>query len=113
MINPAQISLTQADGTARRVIIEPILEKVGNEQLKDTGMYKVYKDAFGDESTLFTEPQERDGKADALPDNQNPDYIGTITLKGSDWICDCEILSMAEKQELIDYILSQHLTVGS
>lgn len=108
MINPAQISLTQADGTARRVIVEPILEKAGDEQLKDTGIYKVYKDAFGDETVLFTEPKEIDEKRDSLPDEQNPDYIGTITLKGSDWICDCTILSMTEKQELIDYILQHH-----
>lgn len=111
MINPAQIGLTQPDGSARRIIIEPILEKAGDEQLIDTGKYKIYKDAFGDETVLFTEPKEIDEQNNALPDDQNPDYIGTVTMKGSDWICDCEILSLTEKQEVIDYLLAQHQNV--
>ncbi|WP_158557129.1 hypothetical protein [Mucilaginibacter conchicola] len=39
-------------------------------------MYKVYKDAFGDETHLFTESAEfEEGKAE-LPDDANPDYRG-------------------------------------
>ena len=113
MINPAQISLTQPDGSARHVIIEPILEKAGGEQLRDTGVYKIYKDAFGDESKLFTEPKEIDEKNNDLPDDQNPDFLGKITLKGSDWICECELLSQSEMQEVVTFILNQHIPATS
>ncbi|WP_428329683.1 hypothetical protein [Mucilaginibacter sp.] len=79
MINPIQASLLQADGSERYVIIEPILDKDDRGQLAGTGQYKIYKDAFGDQTLLFTEPNESLAKND-LPDSANPDYLGSFSI---------------------------------
>ena len=50
MINAVQTTIPQPDGSDRQVIIEPILEKDGEQGLRATGVFKVYKDAFGDET---------------------------------------------------------------
>jgi len=64
MINPVQISIPQADGSDSYVIIEPVIEKDDGAGFRSTGVYKIYKDAFGDETHLFTEPAEL-GKVNA------------------------------------------------
>ncbi|RYZ97598.1 MAG: hypothetical protein EOP47_21305 [Sphingobacteriaceae bacterium] len=103
MINPVQLSLTQPDGTARKIIIEPVLEKTGGDKLHDTGTYKIYKDAFDDKTTLFTEPREPADDSNIIPDEMNPDYLGTLTLnetveyKG-------DLLSEDEQNQLRKYI---------
>lgn len=73
MINPVQISLMQASGSIRQVIIEPVLIKEGDKDLRSTGVFKIYKDAFGDETALFTEPLEPSKNNDSPADEINPD----------------------------------------
>lgn len=105
MINPVQTSIPQPDGSDRYVIIEPILEKEGEHGLRSTGVFKIYKDAFGDETHLFTEPMESDGPADDLPDEQNPDYLGKFIFEGgSVQHCEGQALSVAEQAYLAVFI---------
>ncbi|MDN3551221.1 hypothetical protein [Mucilaginibacter aquaedulcis] len=43
MINPVQTTIPQPDGSDRYVIIEPVLEKNGDQGLRSTGVFKVIK----------------------------------------------------------------------
>lgn len=105
MINPVQTSIPQPDGSDRYVIIEPILEKEGEHGLRTTGVFKIYKDAFGDETHLFTEPMESDAPADDLPDEQNPDYLGKFVFEGSSvQHFEGHVLSVAEQAYLAVFI---------
>lgn len=105
MMNPVQTSIPQADGSDRYVIIEPVLEKDGEKGLRATGVFKVYKDAFGDETHLFTEPAESDEPADDLPDEQNPDYLGRFVFEnGSLQHFEGQVLSHAEQAYLAVFI---------
>ena len=105
MINPLQLSLTKDDGTKRNVIIEPVLEK-GDKGLRNTGTYRIYKDAIGDESALFTEPLETTTPNNLLPDYQNPDYLGQIEFDTqSNWTYTGDLLSVEEQKEAAVYIL--------
>lgn len=105
MMNPIQTSIPQPDGSDRYVIIEPILEKEGERGLRSTGVFKIYKDAFGDETHLFTEPAESDGPADDLPDEQNPDYLGKFLFEnGNVQRFDGQLLSVAEQAYLAVFI---------
>jgi len=106
MINPIQLSLTQPNGASRKVIIEPVLEKNAENGLKATGVYKIYKDAFGDESTLFTEPLEIDETNSDLPDESNPDYLGKIILTDNpQWQYTGDLLNSKEQEQVVKYIL--------
>lgn len=101
MINPVQTTIPQPDGSDRYVIIEPILEKEGEHGLRSTGVFKIYKDTFGDETHLFTEPMESDGPADDLPDEQNPDYLGKFIFEnGAVQHFEGQVLSVAEQAYL-------------
>ena len=107
MINPVQTTIPQPDGSDRQVIIEPIREREGEHGLRRTGVFKIYKDAFGDETHLFTEPAELDEARDDLPDEQNPDYPGKFVFEG----CDLQhfeggVLSLAEQAYLAVFIES-------
>ncbi|ASU33703.1 hypothetical protein [Mucilaginibacter xinganensis] len=104
MINPLQISLVQTDGTERKIIIEPVLEK--NEKgLHPNGTYKIYKDSFGDESALFTEPLETTITNNVLPDDDNPDYLGKIVFDDqSAWIYTGDLLSPEEQTQAAGFI---------
>lgn len=104
MINPVTIGLLKQDGTKYYVLIEPMLEKAG-DTLKSTGTFKLYKDAVGDESALFTEPRELEEGAAVLPDEANPDYIGTIILKSDDkWQYQGDLLNHHEQSQVAAYI---------
>lgn len=104
MMNPVQTSIPQEDGSDRQVIIEPILEK-HDHGCRSTGVYKIYKDAFGDETHLFTEPLESDGPANDLPDEQNPDYLGKFVFEnGSLRHFEGHVLSHAEQAYLAVFI---------
>ncbi len=104
MINPLQVSLNDADDSKRHIIVEPVLKKQGNS-LIDTGVYKLYKDGFGEESVLFTEPLEIEEQNTDLADNMNPDYLGKITLDTQNsWKYEGDLLSAAEQEELISRI---------
>jgi hypothetical protein len=106
MFNPVQTTIPQPDGSDRYVIIEPVLEKDGEQGLRSTGVFKVYKDAFGDETHLFTEPAESDEHA-ALPDEQNPDYLGKFVFeKGELQRFKGDVLSHAEQAWLAVFIES-------
>ena len=105
MINPVQTSITQPDGTDRFLIIEPVLEKERDRGLHATGMYKIYKDAFGDETHLFTEPAELNADSNHLPDEANPDYLGTLRVFDNGEIAYTgDLLSIPEQRELAEII---------
>jgi hypothetical protein len=105
MINALQLSLNSVNGTQRKIIIAPVLQK-SEEGLKNTGTYKIYKDAFGDESSLFTEPLERDETRNDLPDNMNPDYLGKIVIDAqSNWTYSGDLLSPDEQKQAVTQIL--------
>ncbi len=107
MINPVQTSIPQQDGSDRYVIIEPFLEKDGEGGLRSTGIYKIYKDAFGDETHLFTEPLETNEVDEDLPDEANPDYLGKLVFEnGEIKRFEGTILSLAEQAYLAAYIES-------
>jgi hypothetical protein len=105
MMNPVQTRIPQADGSDRYVIIEPVLEKDGEGGLRSTGVFKIYKDAFGDETHLFTEPAESEGPADDLPDEQNPDYLGKFVFEdGHLQHFEGQVLSLVEQAYLVVFI---------
>ena len=104
MINPIQTHIPLADGGDRYVIIEPALHKGNDGKLYPTGLFKIYKDAFGDETHLFTESAERNGKADNLADDQNPDYLGKFQLSETEWKFEGSILSYREQVALVEFI---------
>lgn len=105
MINPIQTTIPQQDGSDRNVIIEPVLIKDSAGAWGTNGEYKIYKDAFGDETRLFTEPLERVGSSDDLPDEQNPDYLGKLIFKdGQVSHFEGEVLNLAEQAYLAVFI---------
>jgi hypothetical protein len=104
MINPVQTSILQHDGSERYVIIEPALHKNPAGHLLPTGLFKIYKDAFGDETHLFTEPLESETRAGNLVDEQNPDYLGKISLSGTTWTFEGSLLSYYEQVALVEFI---------
>lgn len=105
MISPVQLSITIPDGTSRKLIIEPMLTKLDNGTLQATGVYKLYKDAFGDETTLFTEPLEINETGSPLPDEQNPDYLGKLTINNSvEWDYEEDLLNNEEQLQVVKYI---------
>jgi len=107
MINPVQTKIPQADDSDRQVIIEPILEKAGEQRLRSTGVYKIYKDAFGDKTHLFTEPAELGEVNDGLPDEANPDYLGKFIFEdGQVSYFDGGVLSIAEQAYVAVFIES-------
>jgi len=104
MLTPVQISIVQPDESLRKIIIEPVLELDDNE-LADTGVYKIYKDAFGDETTLITEPRET-GENDDLADKNNPDYLGRIILVDDGlWNYEGDILSSDEQLQVATFLI--------
>jgi len=105
MKTPVQLSLTQSDGSPRKVIVEPVLEEDDNGSLQNTGVYKIYKDAFDDESALFTEPLEINDINDELSDKDNPDYLGKIIIIDDDkWKYDGDLLGTDEQMQVLKYI---------
>jgi len=105
MINPVQTTIPLEDGSDRYVIIEPVLEKEGEHGLRSTGVYKIYKDGFGDETHLFTEPLEIDEINDELPDEANPDYLGKLVFQdGQLQYFEGNVLSFAEQTYLANFI---------
>lgn len=105
MTNPLQLSLTANDGTKRNIIIEPVLEK-DKKGLHPNGSYKIFKDAFGDESTLFTEPLETVTPNNDMPDSLNPDYLGEIIFDTlSNWTYNGDLLSLDEQKQAATYIM--------
>ena len=105
MLTPAQISIVQPDDSLRKIIVEPILKKSGSE-LIDTHVYKIYKDAFGDETVLITEPRET-GINDDLADQNNPDYLGKITLiEDTLWNYEGDVLSANEQLQVAGFVIN-------
>jgi len=103
MINPIQARLFKTEGGGRPVIIEPVLQKGSGHKWSATGVYRIYKDAFGDETVLFTEWKEDTQKA-ALPDEQNPDYLGKLIFERDGWKYEGALLSENEQQEAASLI---------
>ena len=104
MINPLQMTLINNEGEKRYIIIEPVLEK-GDKGLRNTGVYKIYKDAFGEESKLITEPLETLAPNNRLPDDINPDYLGKMEFNVySQWTYHGDLLSLEEQKEAATYI---------
>lgn len=105
MTNPVQVTINQADGSIRKIIIEPVLKKSETGELVAIGIFKLYKDAFGDETTLFTEPLEGDKPNTAVSDDSNPDYLGTFTLIDGGWQYNGNLLGPDEQEQVANYIL--------
>jgi hypothetical protein len=102
MINPVQISIPQADGSDRYVVIEPIIEKTVDNSWRSTGEYKIYKDVIGDQTLLVTEPAEPGPVDDQLTDEQNPDYLGKFVFEtGRVKHFEGQVLSVAEQAYLV------------
>jgi len=107
MINPVQTTIPQPDGSDRYVIIEPILEKDTEQRWCSTGVFKIFKDAFADETELITELRESNEENNDLPDEQNPDYLGKFVFKdGSVERFEGTVLSLAEQAYLAVFIES-------
>ena len=107
MINPVQTSIPQPDGNDRYIIIEPVLESDGDQGMKSTGVFKIYKDAVGDDTHLFTEPVALDEDHEELPDEQNPDYLGKfVSEQGSVKHFEGQVLNVAEQAYLAVFIES-------
>lgn len=105
MINPVQTSIPQADGHDRYIIIEPILQNDGEQGMRSTGVFKIYKDTLADETHLFTEPAALDEDHEELPDGQNPDYLGKFVFEqGSVKHFEGQVLSVAEQAHLAVFI---------
>lgn len=102
MVNPVQLTTSQPDGTTRKIIIEPVLD----EDLQNTGTYKIFKDAFGDETVLFTEPREAAEANDMLDDNLNPDYLGRFVVTGTQWHYEGDLLTAEEQQQVAGHLHS-------
>ncbi|MBB6111183.1 hypothetical protein SAMN05421821_110202 [Mucilaginibacter lappiensis] len=105
MKNPATLVLKHPDGTSRNIIVEPMLWP----DLTDTGTYKIYKTAIDNESALFTEALEIDEDKPALPDEVNPDYLGSITTEPirQRWKYTGDLLSSDEQQQVAHFIEKQ------
>jgi hypothetical protein len=104
MINAVTTSITNSEGDDRNIIIEPVLEKAGEHGLAETGVYKIYKDAFGDETQIFTEPNDF-AENDDLPDEQNPDYLGTVILnENGDYTFQSDLFTPDERRAIIEFI---------
>lgn len=105
MMNAVQTSIPQADGSGRQVIIEPIIKKDGERGWRSTGVFKIYKDAFGNETHLFAEPAEFGEVNNDVPDEQNPDYLGTFVFEnGNLKHFEGQVLSLAEQAYLAVFI---------
>ncbi|GAA3958385.1 hypothetical protein [Mucilaginibacter dorajii] len=105
MKNPVYLVLKHTDGSSRNIIIEPVL----NHNLTDTGVYKIYKTSVDNESTLFTEELEIDETQASLPDNDNPDYLGTIHFLANHkhWDYNGDLLSKNEQQQIAVFLQQQ------
>jgi hypothetical protein len=107
MMNRVQTTITQADGSDRQVIIEPVSVRDDEGRLRSSGVFKIYKDAFGDQTHLFTEPAGGAGSVIDLPDEQNPDYLGKFVFEnGSVQHFEGAVLSLAEQAYLAVFIES-------
>ncbi|HTK19912.1 MAG TPA: hypothetical protein VL442_10380 [Mucilaginibacter sp.] len=104
MINAVYFILEHADGSKRRIIIEPILEK-GAGGIISTGTYKIYKNSADNQSGLFTEKLEIDERNDDLPDESNPDFLGSVSLKADGkWLYEGDLLNVEEQKQVVNYI---------
>jgi hypothetical protein len=107
MINPVYFMIDQPDGPGRDIIIEPVLEKADGN-IKGTGCYKLYKTSIDNESSLFTEKLEIDEKSNGLPDQDNPDYLGNITLTNEGkWHYQGDLLKPEEQRQVAEYIVKK------
>ena len=102
MKNPATLILKHPNGSSRNIIVEPMLWP----DLTDTGTYKIYKTAIDNESALFTEALEIDEGAPALPDEANPDYLGSMIMEPmhQQWKYTGDLLSLDEQQQIVRFI---------
>jgi|SRR5437868_5965521 hypothetical protein len=104
MINPVYFNIEHPDGSKRRTIIEPLLEKSAGG-IVETGTYKIYKNSADNQSGLFTEKLEIDESNDDLPEEINPDFLGNLSLKADGkWLYDGDLLDTEEQRQVVDYI---------
>lgn len=104
MINPAILDIDQPDGSKRTIIIEPVLEKSAGGVVA-TGSYKIYKGARDNQSRLFTEKLEIDEKNDDLPDEKNPDFLGSFSIEADGkWHYEGDLLNRSELGRVASYV---------
>jgi hypothetical protein len=104
MINPVYFDIQQPDRSKRRVIIEPVLEEDAGGIIA-TGTFKIYKNSADNQSSLVTEKLEIDERNDDLPDANNPDFLGNLSLKADGkWLYEGSLLDVEEQKQVTDYI---------
>jgi hypothetical protein len=104
MISPVYFDVEQPDRSKRRIIIEPVLEKNG-DRIVATGTYKIYKNSADNQSGLITEKLEIDERNDDLPDANNPDFLGDLSLKADGkWRYEGNLLEFEEQKQVVDHI---------
>jgi len=107
MINPVYFDVEQPDRSKRRIIIEPVLEKDARG-IAATGTYKIYKNSADNQADLITEKLEIDEKNDDLPDANNPDFLGNLSLKADGkWQYEGNLLDVEEQKQVAEYIQRQ------
>ncbi|WCT14396.1 hypothetical protein [Mucilaginibacter jinjuensis] len=105
MTKPVQTSIPQADGSDRYVIIEPVVRNDGNQSSYATGIFKIYRDTFGDDITIISNSGQYGKPEDRLPDRYNPDYLGKFVFKDVDSMhFEGNVLSPTEQVHLAVFI---------
>lgn len=106
MKNPVTFILKHADGSLRNIIIEPLLLP----DLSEKGIYKIYKTSIDNESALFTEELEIDEGRPALPDEANPDYLGTLEIEPMrlQWKYTGDLLNADEQKQVANFIIDRY-----
>ena len=105
MMNPVHTTIPQADGSDQRVIIEPIIEIDGANGYRATGIFKIYKDSFGDEAHLISDSTKSGEEYESLNDEENEEYLGKLVFEnGSISHFEGRILTLAEQAYLTVFI---------
>ena len=104
MIGAQILDIQTNEHSKLMIIIEPVLERLGNGTAA-TGSYKLYKGYIYNQSEPFTGKPLIRYKTDDLPDEKNPDYLGSITVEAiGAWHYRGNKLSEDEQQQLAQHV---------
>jgi len=79
-MNSVNTTIPQADGSDRRVTIEPIIKIDGANGYRATGIFKIYKDSFRDEAHPINDSTKSDEENESLNDEENEEYLGKLVF---------------------------------